>query len=79
MITRTLSRALTTLATVTMFALAAWCAGATASTPNPDGPTPPLASSTGQGPVFDAGSWTIETMLAARHAQLTPTWWEALF
>jgi hypothetical protein len=80
MITRTLRRAFTTVAALTVLALPALCdTSAGATTPDPDGPTPPQASSTGQGPVFDDGTWTIETMLAARHAQLTPTWWESLF
>ncbi|GAA1975380.1 hypothetical protein GCM10009798_40810 [Nocardioides panacihumi] len=79
MITRTLRRALTTLAALTVLALPALCGAAGATTPDPDRPTPPQVSSTGQEPVFDDGTWTIETMLAVRHAQLTPTWWEALF
>jgi hypothetical protein len=73
---RTLRRALTTAAALSILALPAT---GIAMTPDPDGPTPPEPSSTGQGPVYDDGTWTIETMIAERHALLTTTWWESLF
>jgi hypothetical protein len=65
---------------ITAFTISAAPALQAAHAQEPYGPTPPAQStSTGAGPVFDDGTWTIETMLAARHAQLTPTWWESLF
>ncbi|GAA1975491.1 hypothetical protein GCM10009798_40950 [Nocardioides panacihumi] len=64
------------VAALTAFALSPL---GTAHGSEPFGPTPPQPANTGQGPVFDEGTWTIETMLAARHDQLTATWWESLF
>ena len=79
MATPTFRRALATAAALTVLTVPAVCGAAGARPPDPDGPTPPQPSSTGQGPVYDDGTWTIETMLAGRHAQLTTTWWESLF
>ncbi|GAA1955680.1 hypothetical protein GCM10009798_13650 [Nocardioides panacihumi] len=87
MATPTFRRALATaaaLTALTVLTVPAVCGAAGARPPDPDGPTPPQSSpsvsgSAPQGPVWDDGTWTIETMLAARHAQLTTTWWESLF
>lgn len=79
MITRSLRRALATVATITLLTLPAVSSAATAMPPDADDPTPPQPSATEPEPVFDDGTWTIETMLAARHAQLTTIWWASLF
>jgi hypothetical protein len=79
MFAQALRRALTTAATLTVLTLPAVCGAAIALPPDPDGPPRPEPSSTGPGPVWDDGTWTIETMLADRHALLTTRWWESLF
>jgi hypothetical protein len=79
MTTRTPHRVLAAAATLAVLTLLPVCGTAAASSPDPDGLTPPQPTSSGQGPVSDDGAWTIETMLAARHSQLTTTWWASLF
>ena len=76
--THALHCGLSAVAAFTLLALLS-VGAAGAMPPGPDAPTPRLSSATGAEPVFDDGTWTIETMLAERHAQLTPTWWESLF
>ena len=63
-----------TAAALGIFALSALAASA-----EPYGPTSPEPSPTASALVVDDGTWTIETMLADRHALSTPVWWEHLF